>query len=272
MQVQYDAERGGELPLPFAHEADLGFGLGGLKLLSGSQRDLTVQKKKQARAADGSGAGASAVQEPSADVVRERKQFFHVFEPEEIVDMLIKAHARNVVLVPVKERCSWTEAMIIAEGQSLRHLEALAGAVFFQIKERLKLMASGGQVAEGVVPTIEGLKYESPEWLLVDAGNVVVHIFTERARLEYRLEDLWGVESEIKRFGGAREPLETVILDERPSMLGDVAVGQLSRGAGLPATEVYVHDVLQRERLEARRVVVKDTLREMQSGDPSPER
>lgn len=247
-----------------------GYGAGGLKVLTGSSRDLKVQTKKQARAAGSAPDAARA--EPKPDAVRERKEYYHVLEPQDIVDMLIKAHARNVVLVPVKDRCSWTEAMIIAEGQSLRHLEALAGAVFYQIRERLKKLGSGGQVADGVVPTIEGLKYESPEWLLVDAGNVVVHIFTERARLEYRLEDLWGVESEIVRFGADRKPLETVVLDERPSVLGDIALGQLSRGAGLPSEEVYVHDLLQRERLAARQGIVKDTLREVNSGEFDAER
>lgn len=284
MQVHYgespDEEEGAHAgSRGHLQDAALGYSYGGLKVLSGSPRDVTVQKKKQARAAGVGGApgAAPAPSSQAADIVRERKQYVHVFEPEDIVSMLIKAHARNVVLVPVKDRCSWTEAMIIAEGQSLRHLEALAGAVFYQIRERLRKMESNGQVADGVVPTIEGLKYESPEWLLVDAGNVVVHIFTERARLEYRLEDLWGLEGQIKRYSGDRTPLQTVVLDERPSLLGDIAVGQLSRGAGLPAAEVYIHDVMQRERLEAKRMVAmeaaaKETLREMQSGNPDVQR
>ena len=41
--------------------------------------------------------------------------------------------------------CSWTEAMIIAEGQSLNHLEALAGAVYYQIRQRLKTLQTDGQ-------------------------------------------------------------------------------------------------------------------------------
>lgn len=184
-------------------------------------------------------------------LLRERKTYLDTFPPQDIIQMLLKAHARNVVMIPVKDRCPWTDAMIIAEGQSLNHLEALAGAVYFQIKERLR---ENGQVAEGVHLKVEGLKHESPEWLLLDAGSVIVHIFTERARQEYNLEELWGQGQEVQRFGDAKQELPVVTLEERPSKDGEVAVGTLSRGAGMPEREVLVVNNHVRERIEKLRL------------------
>lgn len=201
--------------------------------MSASVRDKTLQKKRRGAAAAAAAVASGSVR---SDAVRERKQYGQVFQPEELVAMLLKAHARNVVLVPVKDRCSWTDAMIIAEGQSLRHLEALAGAVFYQIKKRLDELSSGGQVADGVFPTVEGLKYESPEWLLVDAGNVVVHIFTQRARVEYKLEELWGgSDAGIIRYGDSPEALATARSPSHGGQLKPPAQSPLCMLHELPA-------------------------------------
>ena len=57
-----------------------------------------------------------------------------------------------------------------------------------QLKERCK-----GLAAE-MAPSVEGLgshSYENPEWLVVDAGAVVAHVFEEDARREYDIEGLW---------------------------------------------------------------------------------
>lgn len=57
-----------------------------------------------------------------------------------------------------------------------------------QLKQRCK------QVAPGVSPAVEGLgsaASENTDWLLVDCGSVVAHVFEGAARKEYNLESLW---------------------------------------------------------------------------------
>lgn len=69
--------------------------------------------------------------------------------------------------------------MVIASGTSNRHVASLAQHVMTSLK------------AIGIEPRAEGLS--TCDWVLVDAGDVVVHIFQEEARAYYRLEKMWGV-------------------------------------------------------------------------------
>jgi ribosome-associated protein len=62
----------------------------------------------------------------------------------------------------------------------------LAHAVFHELKTRTR------EVAPGVSPSVEGSDDSTPEWLVVDAGSIVVHVFHEDHRSEYDLETLWG--------------------------------------------------------------------------------
>ncbi len=78
-------------------------------------------------------------------------------------------------------KTSVADAMIIASGRSQRHV----GAVADRLVERLK--------EEGVRDTrVEGMPLN--DWVLVDAGDVIVHIFRPEAREFYNLEKMWGSE------------------------------------------------------------------------------
>jgi len=76
--------------------------------------------------------------------------------------------------------------MIIASGRSNRHVAAIAE----QLVEKLK---SAGQKDL----RIEGLPH--CDWVLVDAGDVIVHIFRPEVRSFYNLEKLWSPEAPIER-------------------------------------------------------------------------
>jgi len=69
--------------------------------------------------------------------------------------------------------------MVIATGSSRRHIEAMAEHVL----ERLKASGLAGSIAEG---------RGQSDWVLIDAGDVIVHLFRDETRRFYDLERLWG--------------------------------------------------------------------------------
>ncbi len=89
--------------------------------------------------------------------------------------------ANNVVVLDVREIASFTDYMIFASGSSRRHVGAIAESIVEATK-------ASNQPPVGV----EG--EEVGEWILVDLGDVVVHVMLPDVRLYYELEKLWGEE------------------------------------------------------------------------------
>lgn len=71
------------------------------------------------------------------------------------------------------------DAMVIATGSSRRHLAAMAE----HLRERLKAHGLVGTIAEGGGQS---------DWVLIDAGDVIIHLFRDETRRFYDLERLWG--------------------------------------------------------------------------------
>lgn len=69
--------------------------------------------------------------------------------------------------------------MVVATGRVDRHVAALADHVVSQLREK-----------GFPTPRVEGT--EANEWVLIDAGDVIVHIFKPEARNFYNIEKLWG--------------------------------------------------------------------------------
>lgn len=113
--------------------------------------------------------------------------FSRVFSgPDEVAKLLVDANAEDVVIIDVRGACSFTDYMVLASGRSHQMVHMLAQAVFHELKSRTK------EVAPGVSPSVEGSDDATPEWLVVDAGSIVVHVFHQDCRAEYDLESLWG--------------------------------------------------------------------------------
>jgi ribosome silencing factor RsfS/YbeB/iojap len=92
--------------------------------------------------------------------------------------------AENIVILDVTGRADYTDRLIIATGQVERQLQAMAthldealGKAGLHIK-RDAIQASG-------------------DWVLIDAGDLVIHLFRPDARELYRLERMWGPESPL---------------------------------------------------------------------------
>lgn len=86
------------------------------------------------------------------------------------------------------DHCSFTDYFVICTGTSDRQLEALAEAVDMAArkKHRLKAPRTQGHAAGG--------------WLLVDFGDVIVHIFSTEQRHRYRLEEFWSAAKIVLRI------------------------------------------------------------------------
>jgi ribosome-associated protein len=101
-------------------------------------------------------------------------------------DALDDLKATDIVALDVTGFTSITDYMLIASGRSDRHVRSIADSVIDKAKEV-------GQPVLGV----EGHEYG--EWVLVDLGDVVVHVMQPRARDFYKLEDLWGMDDKSGR-------------------------------------------------------------------------
>ena len=95
-----------------------------------------------------------------------------------ILESLENIKAVNPIAIDVKKISSLTDFMVIASGTSNRHLAAMSDKVIEGLKDS----------------NVSGIKIEGQdgdEWLLVDAGDVIIHLMSSEARDFYDLESLW---------------------------------------------------------------------------------
>ncbi|WP_092900780.1 ribosome silencing factor [Rhodobacter sp. 24-YEA-8] len=86
--------------------------------------------------------------------------------------------AEDVVLIDLRGRSDVADYMVICSGRSSRQVAAIAE----KLSERLKQ-------AFGIVSRMEGK--ETGDWVLIDSGDVIVHVFRPEVREFYQLEKMW---------------------------------------------------------------------------------
>jgi ribosome-associated protein len=86
--------------------------------------------------------------------------------------------ALDVVVLDLREVATFTDFFVIATGANERQVQAIADEVY----ETLKKSGSAAARVEG---------YKAAEWVLLDYGDFIVHVFEQKARLFYDLERLW---------------------------------------------------------------------------------
>jgi ribosome-associated protein len=96
-----------------------------------------------------------------------------------VVDALEDVKAQDIRVFNTTGLTELFDRVVIASGTSNRQARALASSVVEKVK------AAGGQVV-----SVEGT--EAGEWVLVDLGDVVVHVMQPAARDYYALEEIWG--------------------------------------------------------------------------------
>lgn len=96
-----------------------------------------------------------------------------------IMHQLDEDQAQEVVSIPLAGVSSIADFMVIASGRSSRHVAAMAE----KIAARIKQEGQGNARIEGL-PTAD--------WVLIDAGDVIIHLFRPEVRSFYNLEKMWG--------------------------------------------------------------------------------
>ena len=100
---------------------------------------------------------------------------------QRIVDTLDGLKGQSIRCINVKKLTEITDYMVITTGRSNTHTKALADAVVNRLKK-------SGEKVIGIEGRLQS------EWILVDAGDIVVHIMVAPVRTLYNLEDLWDFE------------------------------------------------------------------------------
>ena len=95
-----------------------------------------------------------------------------------VADAAYDMKAESVVALDVRELTSYADTFLIATGTSDRHARSIADSI-------VEALRASGQKPLGV----EG--YDEGRWVLIDAGDVIVHVFQSDVRDEYDLERLW---------------------------------------------------------------------------------
>ena len=110
-------------------------------------------------------------------------------KPEELRDLAINAldemKGIDIVSMDVRTLTSITDYMVICTGRSTRHVKALAESV-----------SSSAKAKHASFVRTEGER--ESEWILIDLGDVVIHVMVPATRAFYSLEDLWEPVKELR--------------------------------------------------------------------------
>jgi ribosome-associated protein len=104
-------------------------------------------------------------------------------DPDRLVEVVLATlddgKAEDVSTIDLRGRSAFADHMVIATGRSQRQLAALAD----HLEQKLKEL--------GLFSAVEGLP--QGDWVLIDAGDIIVHLFRPEVRSFYNLERMWGV-------------------------------------------------------------------------------
>lgn len=98
-----------------------------------------------------------------------------------ILSRLDDDQAQDIVFIDLKDKSSVADSMIVASGRSQRHVGAMADHLLRALKEQ-----GFGRAR------VEGLPH--CDWVLIDAGDLIVHLFRPEVRSFYNIEKIWSVE------------------------------------------------------------------------------
>ena len=98
-----------------------------------------------------------------------------------VIDSLEDDKAEEIVHIDLSGKTSIADSMVIASGRSTRQVSAIADHLY----RKLKHATENGCKLEGM---------EKADWVLLDAGDIIVHIFRPEVRSFYNLEKMWAAD------------------------------------------------------------------------------
>jgi len=105
---------------------------------------------------------------------------------EPLYDIVMRSldedQAQDVIAIPLEGKSAVADFMVIASGRSTRQVAAIAQ----KLAERIKHGGFGNSRIEGL---------PAADWVLIDAGDIVVHVFRPEVRSFYNLERMWAFDS-----------------------------------------------------------------------------
>ena len=99
-----------------------------------------------------------------------------------VLDSLDESKAEEIVAIDVTGKTPMTDHMVVASGRSHRHVGAVADHLLRDLKK-------------GGVKSVKAEGLQHCDWVLVDAGDVVVHLFRPEVRSFYGLEKMWQMDT-----------------------------------------------------------------------------
>ncbi len=104
-------------------------------------------------------------------------------EPGSLHELVLKSldddQAQDIVSIPLEGKTAIADHMVIATGRSTRQVATMAQ----KLAERIKHGGFGHSRIEGL---------PAADWVLVDAGDIIIHVFRPEVRSFYNLERMWG--------------------------------------------------------------------------------
>ena len=97
-----------------------------------------------------------------------------------VMGSLDDSKAEDLVTIDINEKSALADYMVIATGRSNRHVSAIAD----HLLRELKNIGAGSAKVEGL---------QSADWVLIDTGDIIVHLFRPEVREFYALEKMWQV-------------------------------------------------------------------------------
>lgn len=101
--------------------------------------------------------------------------------------LLDEAKAEETVSIDLKGKSSLADQMVVTQGRSNRHVASIADRIVQGLKD-----AGVGK------PRVEGMN--TADWVLIDAGDVILHIFRPEVRAFYNLEKMWSADRPEERL------------------------------------------------------------------------
>ena len=125
---------------------------------------------------------ANTAEKPAANAERDPKRPAPGIDVEAATRVVLASleddKAEEIISIDIRGKSSFADMLVVASGRSARHVGALADHVMRKLKE-----AGVNDVR------VEGMP--QADWVLVDAGDVVVHLFRPEVRAFYNIEKIW---------------------------------------------------------------------------------